>query len=57
VANSGSGYRTVQADKFQPFDADEFEDVDTRAHRKFMGLVVLTVVAAALLATLFALAA
>jgi hypothetical protein len=54
MAFLNSGYRTNQSENFDPIDADEYETETQAAHGKFIALVVLAVIAAASVATLFA---
>jgi hypothetical protein len=49
-----AGYRTLQADNFEPIDADDAEEGATGSHAKFIAVVVLLVVTAASIGTLFA---
>jgi hypothetical protein len=55
MASTKSGYRTIQSENFDPIEADEDEAVAKGSHGKFIGLVVLAVVAAGSVGTLFAL--
>jgi hypothetical protein len=54
MATLNSGYRTIQAENFESIEDDGVDTAANGSHRKFIALVVLLVVVAASLGTLFA---